>query len=72
MNKQAELEADKDLLMTRCNLSDFFLYYNEFREEWLAIPRDKVAEFMNDASLPTSDKHVVSLIKRIEDGKAKH
>lgn len=72
MNKQAELEADKDLLMTKCNLSDFFLYYNEYREEWLAIPRDKVAEFMNDASLPTSDKHVVSLIKRIEDGKAKH
>ena len=72
MNKQATLEVDKDSHMTKCNLSDFFLYYNEFRKEWLAIPRDKVAEFMNDASLPSSDKDFVSLIKRIEDGKAKH
>jgi hypothetical protein len=58
--------------MIKCNLSDFFLYYNEYTKEWLAIPRNKVAEFMNDSSLPTSDKHIVSLIKRIEDGKAKH
>jgi hypothetical protein len=58
--------------MTKCNLSDFFLHYNEFRKEWLAIPRDKVAEFMNDASLPTASKSVVSLIKKIKDGKAKH
>ena len=72
MNKQAVLEADKDLHMTKHNLSDFFLYYNEFTKEWRAIPRDKVAEFMNNASLPTSDKDVLSLIKRIEDGKAKH
>jgi hypothetical protein len=72
MNKQATLEVDKDSHMIKCNLSDFFLYYNEFRKEWLAIPRDKVAEFMNDASLPSSHKDVVSLIKRIEDGKAKH
>lgn len=72
MNKQATLEVDKDSHMTKCNLSDFFLYYNEFTKEWRAIPRDKVAEYMNDASLPTSDKDVLSLIKRIEDGKAKH
>lgn len=72
MNKQATLEVDKDQHMTKCNLSDFFLYYNEFTKEWLAIPRDKVAEFMNNASLPTRHKDVVSLIKKIEDGKAKH
>lgn len=72
MNKQATLEVDKDSHMTKCNLSDFFLYYNEFRKEWLAIPRDKVAEYMNDASLPSSHKDVLSLIKRIEDGKTKH
>jgi hypothetical protein len=58
--------------MIKCNLSDFFLYYSEFRKEWLAIPRDKVAEYMNDASLPSSHKDVLSLIKRIEDGKEKH
>ena len=72
MNNKVEPEVDKDLHMIKNNLSDFFLYYNEFTKEWRAIPRDKVAEFMNDASLPTSDKDVLSLIKRIEDGKAKH
>lgn len=72
MNKPVTLEVDKDSHMIKCNLSDFFLYYAEYRKEWLAIPRDKVAEFMNDASLPTGHKDVVSLIKKIEDGKAKH
>lgn len=72
MNNKVEPEVDKDLHMTKNNLSEFFLYYAEYRKEWLAIPRDKVAEYMNDASLPTSHKDVVSLIKRIQDGKAKH
>jgi hypothetical protein len=37
----------------------------------MAIPRDNLSTFMNSYSLPTKAKDVNSLIKLIEDGKAK-
>jgi hypothetical protein len=57
--------------MTKCNLSNFFIYYSCETEEWMAIPRDNLSTFMNSYSLPSKDKDLNSLIKLIENGKAK-
>ena len=58
--------------MTKCNLSDFFIYYSCETEEWMAIPRNNLSTFMNSYSLPSKAKDIDLLIKLIENGKAKH